>query len=77
MELSNFAIVLYPPFAWILQFLHATGYQAQLVNLPNFHNAFASIYEGRYLAGVAAGLKLQRSLPTTVLLKPITMKTAM
>lgn len=24
----------------------------------NFHNAFASIYEGRYLAGVAAGLKL-------------------
>ena len=30
-----------------------------LVNLPNFHNAFASIYEGRYLAGVAAGLKLQ------------------
>ena len=42
-----------------VQFLHATGYQAQLVNLPNFHHAFASIYEGRYLAGVAAGLKLQ------------------
>ena len=42
-----------------VQFLHATGYQAQLVNLTNFHNAFASIYEGRYLAGVAAGLKLQ------------------
>ena len=42
-----------------VQFLHATGYQAQIVNLPNFHNAFASIYEGRYLAGVAAGLKLQ------------------
>ena len=42
-----------------VQFLHATGYQAQIVNLPNFHNALASIYEGRYLAGVTAGLKLQ------------------
>jgi Uncharacterized ABC-type transport system, periplasmic component/surface lipoprotein len=26
------------------------------------HNAFASIYEGRYLAGVAAGLKLQEMI---------------
>ena len=26
--------------------------------LSNYHNAFASIYEGRYLAGIAAGLKL-------------------
>ena len=42
-----------------VQFLHATGYQAQSVGLDNFHDAFASIYEGRYLAGVAAGLKLQ------------------
>ena len=31
-----------------------------LRNLDNFHNAFASIYEGRYLAGVAAGMKLKR-----------------
>ena len=30
-----------------VQFLHATGYQAQIVNLDNFHDAFASIYEGR------------------------------
>ena len=42
-----------------VQFCHATGYQAAIKNIPNFHNAFASIYEGRYLAGVAAGLKLQ------------------
>ena len=41
------------------QFCHATGTQAHTVNLPNYANAFASIYEGRYLAGVAAGLKLQ------------------
>ena len=41
-----------------VQFCHATGTQAHTVNLSNFHNAFASIYEGRYLAGVAAGMKL-------------------
>jgi len=42
-----------------VQFAHATGTQAHTCELPNFHNAFAAIYEGRYLAGVAAGLKLQ------------------
>lgn len=41
-----------------VQFCHATGTQAKGANLPNFHNAFASIYEGRFLAGVAAGCKL-------------------
>ncbi len=50
-----------------VQFLHATGYQAQIVNLDNFHDAFASIYEGRYLAGVAAGLKLQEMIDNGVL----------
>ena len=40
-------------------FCHATGTKAATVNLPNFFNAFASIYEGRYLAGVTAGLKLK------------------
>ncbi|MGN0771405.1 MAG: BMP family ABC transporter substrate-binding protein [Christensenellales bacterium] len=39
-------------------FCHATGTKAHTENLPNFYNAFASIYEGRYLAGVAAGMKL-------------------
>lgn len=39
-------------------FCHATGTKAHTENLPNFYNAFASIYEGRYLVGVAAGLKI-------------------
>ena len=42
-----------------VQFCHATGTKAHTEeNLPNYQNAFASIYQGRYLAGVAAGLKL-------------------
>ena len=41
-----------------VQFCHATGTTAHTENQPNFHNAFASIYEGRYLAGIAAGMKL-------------------
>ena len=41
-----------------VQFCHATGTKAHTEGLDNYHNAFASIYEGRYLAGVAAGLKL-------------------
>ena len=45
-----------------VQFCHATGTRAHTENLPNFHNAFASIYEGRYLAGVAAGLKLNEMI---------------
>lgn len=43
-------------------FCHATGTQAKVAGVKNFHNAFASIYEGRYLAGYAAGLKLQRMI---------------
>ncbi len=44
-----------------VQFCHATGTTAHTTKeeAPNFHNAFASIYEGRYLAGVAAGMKLK------------------
>lgn len=42
-----------------VQFCHATGTMAHTENLPNFHNAFAHIYEGRYLAGIAAGMKLK------------------
>ncbi len=45
-----------------VQFCHATGTQARLANQSNFHNAFASIYEGRYLAGVAAGMKLNEMI---------------
>lgn len=45
-----------------VQFLHATGTKAHTENLPNFHNAFASIYEGRYLAGIAAGMKINEMI---------------
>ncbi len=45
-----------------VEFCHATGTQAHTAGLDNFHNAFASIYEGRYLAGVAAGLKLNEMI---------------
>ena len=41
-----------------VQFFHATGTKAHTEGLANYHNAFASIYEGRYLAGIAAGMKL-------------------
>lgn len=43
-------------------FAHATGTKAHTENLPNFYNAFASIYEGRFLAGVAAGMKLNEMI---------------
>ncbi len=45
-----------------VQFAHATGTKAHTENLSNFHNAFAAIYEGRYLAGVAAGMKLNEMI---------------
>ena len=45
-----------------VQFCHATGTMAHTAEQANFHNAFASIYEGRYLAGIAAGLKLNEMI---------------
>ncbi len=45
-----------------VQFCHATGTRAHTEGLNNYHNAFASIYEGRYLAGIAAGLKLNEMI---------------
>ena len=45
-----------------VEFCHATGTMAHTEKLSNFHNAFASIYEGRYLAGVAAGMKLNQMI---------------
>lgn len=45
-----------------VQFCHATGTQAHTANLDNFHDAFASIYEGRYLAGITAGMKLNEMI---------------
>ena len=45
-----------------VQFCHATGTKAHTENRANYHNAFASIYEGRYLAGIAAGMKLNQMI---------------
>ena len=45
-----------------VQFCHATGTSGKIANIENFHNAFASIYEGRYLAGIAAGLKFNEMI---------------
>ena len=45
-----------------VQFCHATGTQAHTAGLENMHNAFASIYQGRYAAGVVAGLKLNEMI---------------
>ena len=45
-----------------IQFCYATGTKAHTEGLDNFHNAFASIYEGRYLAGIAAGMKINEMI---------------
>ena len=45
-----------------VQFCHSTGTKAHTEGLPNYHNAFAAIYEGRYLAGIAAGMKLNEMI---------------
>lgn len=55
-----------------VQFCHATGTKAHTEKLSNFHNAFASIYEGRYLAGIVAGMKLNEMIKA----KKITAKEA-
>lgn len=40
-----------------VQFCHLTGTDAASSGLENLHNAFADIYQGRYLAGIVAGMK--------------------
>lgn len=45
-----------------VQFCHATGTKAHTEGLANYANAFASIYEGRFLAGVAAGMKMNEMI---------------
>ena len=45
-----------------VQFCHSTGTRAHTEGLANYHNAFASIYEGRYLAGIVAGMKLNEMI---------------
>lgn len=45
-----------------VEFCHATGTKAHTEKLANYHNGFASIYEGRYLAGIVAGYKLNEMI---------------
>ena len=45
-----------------VQFCHSTGTKAHTEGLSNYHNAFAAIYEGRYLAGIVAGMKLNEMI---------------
>ena len=54
-----------------VQFCHATGTKAHTMGLPNYHNAFAAIYEGRFLTGVTAGLKLNELIAADSTIKPI------
>ena len=45
-----------------IEFIACTNQASWNDDLPNTHNAFANIYEGRYLAGVVAGMKLQEMI---------------
>ena len=45
-----------------IQFVACTNQASWNDGLDNTHNAFANIYEGRYLAGVVAGMKLQEMI---------------
>ena len=47
-----------------ITFISCTNQASWGDDLANTHNAFANIYEGRYLAGVAAGLKIQEMIDT-------------
>ena len=45
-----------------IQFVSCTNQASRADDLENTHNAFANIYEGRYLAGVVAGMKMQEMI---------------
>lgn len=44
------------------QFIGMTNCGSQVDTNPNTFNAFAAIYEGRYVAGIAAGMKLNQMI---------------
>ena len=45
-----------------IEFISCTNQASAVDDLDNTHNAFANIYEGRYVAGVVAGMKLQEMI---------------
>ena len=53
-----------------VQFCHATGTSGRIAGVSNFQTAFANIYEGRFLAGIAAGMKLNAMMQNDANLVP-------
>ncbi|MEG0272590.1 MAG: BMP family ABC transporter substrate-binding protein [Hydrogenoanaerobacterium sp.] len=45
-----------------IQFIACTNLGSSFSDLKNVHNAFANIFEGRYIAGVAGGLKIKEMI---------------
>ena len=45
-----------------VQFCLVGGSGAHTADVPNFQNGYSSIYEGRYLTGIAAGMKLNEMI---------------
>jgi basic membrane protein A len=45
-----------------VMFHHATGNLAVGANLPNFHNYFGNMSQGRYMSGIAAGLRTESNV---------------
>ena len=45
-----------------VQFSHVGGTKAHTAGLDNYHNAYARIYEARYLTGISAGMKLNEMI---------------
>ncbi len=45
-----------------IEFIACTNQASWCDDLENTHNAFANIYEGRYLAGIVAGMKMQEMI---------------
>lgn len=43
-----------------IQFITIGGTKANNLKLANYHNAYAAVYEGRYLNGIVAGYKLNQ-----------------
>ncbi len=50
-----------------VQFVSCTNQKSHISPMRNVHNAFASIYEGRYVAGVVAGMKLNEMIEKGVI----------
>ncbi len=50
-----------------IEFISCTNQKSHISPLKNVHNAFANIFEGRYVAGVVAGLKLNEMIDQKII----------